>query len=200
MDFTARTTQRILTSILRHVSGSPTIATLAEIIGMTHVGVWKALKKLEADNMLTLKRIGNKKNNPYTVNLKWDNPLVEKTLALVLEHEAAEQRRWIINFAALKEKVDFLILYGSMLISSKKANDIDLLSVVSKKGNVLDIERIIIDVQKTQIKPIHNIICAPTGLKEELKKPNIAFINAVKEGVVLFGQDKFVVFMKGARQ
>lgn len=200
MDFTAHTTQRILTSILRHVSGSPTIATLAEIIGMTHVGVWKALKKLEADNMLTLKRIGNKKNNPYTVNLKWDNPLVEKTLALVLEHEAAEQRRWIINFAALKEKVDFLILYGSMLISSKKANDIDLLSVVSKKGNVLDIERIIIDVQKTQIKPIHNIICAPAGLKEELKKTNIAFINAVKEGVVLFGQDKFVVFMKRVRQ
>ncbi len=200
MDFTSRKTQRILTRILRYASGSPTIATLAEILRMTHVGVWKALKKLEADNILTLKKIGNKDNSPYTVSLKWENPLVEKTLALILEHEAATQRRWVINFTALKGKVDFLILYGSMLVSSKKANDIDVLSVVSKKGNILDIERIVMQVQKTQVKPIHNIICAPAGLKEELKKPNIALINAVKEGVVLFGQDKFVMFMRGVQQ
>ena len=200
MRFISHTAQRILIVILRYAAGSPTIAILAEILEMTHVGVWKALKKLEADNMITLKAVGNKKNNPYTANLNWDNHLVEKTLVLALEHEAASQRRWIINFTALENKVDFLMLYGSILVSSKKANDIDILSVVSKKGSAMDIERVIMNVQKTQVKPIHNIICAPAGLKEELKKQNIAFINAVKEGIVLFGQDKFVAFMRRMHQ
>jgi len=200
MRFISHTAQRILIVILRYAAGSPTIAILAEILEMTHVGVWKALKKLEADNMITLKAVGNKKNNPYTANLNWDNHLVEKTLVLALEHEATSQRRWIINFTALENKVDFLMLYGSILVSSKKANDIDILSVVSKKGSAMDIERVIMNVQKTQVKPIHNIICAPAGLKEELKKQNIAFINAVKEGIVLFGQDKFVAFMRRMHQ
>ena len=200
MRFISHTAQRILIVILRYAAGSPTIAILAEILEMTHVGVWKALKKLEADNMITLKAVGNKKNNPYTANLNWDNHLVEKTLVLALEHEATSQRRWIINFTALENKVDFLMLYGSILVSSKKANDIDILSVVSKKGSAMDIERVIMNVQKTQVKPIHNIICAPVGLKEELKKQNIAFINAVKEGIVLFGQDKFVAFMRRMHQ
>ena len=64
----------------------------------------------------------------------------------------------------------------------------------------MNIERAIMNMQKTQVKHIHNIICSPVGLKEELKKQNIAFINAIKEGVVLFGQDKFVAFMRRTRQ
>ncbi len=199
MELIPHATQKIVIVILRYAHGSPTITILAEILGMTHVGVWKALKKLEAMDIVTLKAAGNKKNSAYTVHLKWDNPLVEKTLALALEHEAAAQRRWIINFAALEDKVDFLILYGSILVSSK-ANDIDILSVVSRRNSAMDIERAIMKVQKTQAKHIHNIICAPAGLKDELKKPNIAFINAVKEGVVLFGQDKFVAFMRRLHQ
>ncbi len=200
MQFIAHAGQRIVAVLLRSAAGSLTIAMLAEALGMTHVGMWKALKKLEAANIITLEVIGNKKNSPYTADLNWDNPLVKKTLALALEHEAAAQRRWMINFAALKDKVDFLILYGSILVSSRKANDIDIVSVVSKKGNVMGIERSIMDVQKTQAKQIHNILCTPAGLKEELKKPNIAFINAIKEGVVLFGQDKFVAFMQEVQQ
>ena len=57
--------------------------------------------------------------------------MVAKTLALALEHEATSHRRWQTNFVELENKVDFLILYGSILISPQKANDIDLLSIVS---------------------------------------------------------------------
>ena len=33
-------------------------------------------------------------------------------------------------------------------------------------------------------------------LKDELEKPNKVFIDALKRGVVLFGQEKFIRFMK----
>jgi len=199
MEIIANSTQKLMTAILRSIS-IPTIAMLEEVLKMSHVGIWKALKKLEAAKMVILKAAGNKKNSTYSAYLNWDNPLVEKTLALALEHEASSQRRWLINFAELESKVDFLILYGSVLISPQKADDIDLLSIVSKKNNSLEIEHLVMKAQKTQVKHIHNIIFAPANLKGELKKPNIAFINAIKEGVVLFGQDRFVKFMKELQQ
>ena len=188
--------QKILIGIARHVGGALTISTFEEIIKMSHVGMWKALKKLETEKIIVLKAIGNKKNSPYVININWDNPLTGKIIALALEHEAISQRRWIVNFAELEDKVDFLILYGSVLASEKKANDIDILSIISKKNISIEIENAIMKIQKTQIKPIHNIILSSSGLKDELNKPNIAFVNAVKDGVILFGQDKFVAFMQ----
>lgn len=200
MELIVNSTQKILTAILRQTSGAPTISMLEEVLGMSHVGVWKALKKLESAKMVILKAAGNKKNSTYSAYLNWGNSLVEKTLTLALEHEASFQRRWLINFAELESKVDFLILYGSVLVSPQKANDIDLLSIVSKKNTSMEIEHLAMKAQKTQIKHVHNIIFAPANLKAELKKPNIALTNAIKEGVVLFGQDKFVKFMKELQQ
>ena len=34
-------------------------------------------------------------------------------------------------------------------------------------------------------------------LADELRKLNPAFVNAIKNGVVLFGQDQFIRFMRG---
>lgn len=200
MELIPHSTQKILIAILKHAAQAPTITMLEEILKMSHVGIWKSLKKLETANMIVLKTTGNKKNSVYTAYLNWDNPLVAKTLALALEHEATPQRRWQTNFAELENKVDFLILHGSILVSPQKANDIDIISIVSKKHISGQIESIIMKIQKTQLKPIHNIIIAPTGLKDELKKPNIAFVNAIKEGIILFGQDKFVTFIQELKQ
>lgn len=195
MEIIVNSTQKIMNAILRSIL-SPTIAMLGEALKMSHVGVWKALKKLETAKMVILKTAGNKKNSAYSAYLNWDNPLVEKTLALALEHEASFQRKWLVNFAGLEKKVDFLILHGSILSSPQKASDIDLLSVISRKNVSMEIERLVMKIQKTQIKQIHNIIFAPANLKYEIKKQNIAFVNAIKEGVVLFGQNKFIKFMR----
>jgi len=189
-------TQKILTSTLRYVSSIPTIAMLAEDLKMTHVGVWKALKRLESENIVILKPIGGKKNSIYSIYINWENPLVEKTLNLALEHEATYQRRWLVNFDDLKNSVDFLILYGSILVSQQKANDIDIIGVVSKKGGFNEINSKIEKIQKTQLKKIHAINFSPEEFREEIKKPNIAFIDALKNGVILFGQDKFIKFIR----
>jgi hypothetical protein len=196
MEIIANSTQRIMLAILKYISGPMTISMLEDVLKMSHVGIWKAIKKLESSKMITLKTAGNKKNSTYFIHLNWENPLVEKTLSLMLAHEVTNQRRWIVNFAEIENKVDFLILYGSILVNPQKANDIDLISIVSKKNIAMDIEKAIMKVQKTQVKPIHNIIFAPANLKYELKKPNVAFVSAIRDGVVLFGHDNFVKFIK----
>ena len=110
-----------------------------------------------------------------------------------MTEEAVKNQRWINNFKDIGDKVGFLIVYGSIIHSSKEANDIDIIGITNK---FLEVEKSIKNIQKTQIKKIHAINMTEKEFREELKE-NKAFIEAVKKGVILFGQEKFIKFMKG---
>ncbi len=189
-------TKKVLLYLLKSFSNTHTITTLAKELGLSRVGIWKILKKLENEKYILLNAVGSGKTSTSIIMLNWDSPLVEKTLSLYLTEEALKQRRWQVNFLDLERVADFVILYGSILQSPQQANDIDILGVASKK-NFIKIQNIVDVVQKTQSKKIHSINFIESEFKAELKKQNKAFIDAVKKGVILFGQDKFVMFMKG---
>src|SRR3989344_3410829 len=155
----------------------------------TNTEILKILLKL-------LSSIGEGKTSAFNINLNWENPILEKNLSLILTEEAYKNQRWLNNFKEIENKLDFLILYGSILHSPKEANDIDLFGVVSNKNNFLFIEEIIKKIQKTQIKKIHSENFTRTEFKEEIRKPNKIFIDALKKGVILFGQEKFIKFVR----
>jgi len=186
---------KILKILIKDFTVKPTITALAKELGMSRVGVWKVLKKLEAEKLIILSPIGAGKTSTYSISLNWDNPLTEKNLALALTEDALENQRWRSNFAELEKKADFLIIYGSIIHSPKEANDIDILSIVSNKNKFLDIEESIKKTQKTQIKKIHSLSFTHAEFKQELEKPNKVFIDAVKKGIILFGQEKFIAFI-----
>ncbi len=189
------TPPRILLHLLKDFSSTHTITSLARELGLSRVGIWKILKRLEKGKYLILKTVGKGKTSTSLISLNWENLLVEKTLALYLTEEALKQRRWQVNFADLEGVVDFAILYGSILPSQKEAADIDILGVTPKK-NFVKIQNIMDKIQKTQSKKIHSINFTVPEFKAELLRPNKAFIHAVKKGVILFGQENFVKFMK----
>lgn len=193
---TAKQCAKILKVLLKEFTVKQTVTSLAKELGMSRVGSWKILKKMQSDKLIILSPIGTGKTSTYHVSLNWDNPLVEKTLALTLTEDALKKQRWISNFAELKEKIDFLIIYGSILHSPQEANDIDLLCIISNKNRFLETEEIIKKIQKTQLKKIHALSLAPTEFRQELEKPNKVFTDAVKKGIILFGQEKFIELMK----
>ena len=52
-------------------------------------------------------------------------------------------------------------------------------------------------IQTTQIKKIHSINLTEEELRKELiSQKNPAFIEALKKGSILFGQEKFIKFVK----
>ena len=189
-------TKKVLLYLLKSFSNTHTITTLAQELGLSRVGIWKILKKLENEKYILLNAVGSGKTSTSIIMLNWDSPLVEKTLSLYLTEEALKQRRWQVNFLDLERVADFVILYGSILQSPQQANDIDILGVASKK-NFIKIQNIVDVVQKTQSKKIHSINFIESEFKAELKKQNKAFIDAIKKGIILFGQEKFVKFMRG---
>ena len=185
---------KILKILLKEIALRPTITFLAKEIGMSRVGTWKILKKLETEKLVILSPIGEGKTSAFSISLNWENPIVEKTLSLALTQDAMKNQRWLSNFAELEDKVDFLLIYGSIIHSPKEANDIDILGITGK--GFLEIEESIKKMQKTQIKKIHSINFTHLEFKKELKNQNKAFIDAIKKGIILFGQEKFVKFIK----
>ena len=188
--------KQILKILLEGFAIKPTITFLAKEAGMSRVGAWKLLKKMQSDKFIILSPIGAGKTSAYSISLNWNNPLVEKTLAVALTEDALKNQRWLNNFAELKEKTDFLIIYGSIISSPKEAGDIDILGVVSNKNKFVEIEESIKKIQKTQLKKIHALNFTQSEFKQELEKPNKAFIDAIKKGAVLFGQENFIKFIK----
>lgn len=181
--------------LLKEFSTKHTVSSLAKELKISRTGTWKLTKKLEEIKYLSLLSIGTGKTSTCLIDLNWDNIIVEKALALYLTEEAVKQQRWQINFNELEAVTDFVILYGSVLQFPRQANDIDILGITSK-NNFVNVHNIIDKLQKTQSKKIHALQFTDNEFKAELKGQNRAFIDAMKKGVVLFGQENFVKFMK----
>jgi DNA-binding Lrp family transcriptional regulator len=189
------TVQKILERALKDITTQHTVSSIAKETGLSRVGAWKILKKLEAYKLIILKQIGIGKTSAYIIELNWNNVLTEKNLGLLLAEEAQNNDRWVDNFKELEKEVEFLIIFGSILYSPKEANDIDLLIVANKK-NLSKISETISKIQKLQIKKIHSNNFTETEFKEEISKQNKIFIDALKKGVVLYGQERFIKTIK----
>jgi len=183
--------------LLKDFSREQTITSLAKDIGNTRMGIWKTLKKLQTEKLIALKPLGKGKTSTYIIRLNWNNNLVEKTLNLLLTEDALKYSRWLANFSELEKKADFIILYGSILHSPKEAEDIDLLGVVEDNKMVSEMKEIVKKLQISQIKKIHFIDFDEEDFKEALvSQKNPAFIDALKKGIILFGQEKFIKFVR----
>src|SRR3989344_8527219 len=189
------TYKKVIWILFKDFSTEHTITSLAKFAKISRVGAWKILKKLEHEGLIELNPLGDGKTSAYMVHLRWENPLLAKILILFLAQEASKYKRWAFDFSDLRDKVEFMVLFGSVLFSFKDANDIDILCLVKEK-NIGKLGDIILNIQKTQDKKIHSINFIKRELKQELKEKNKTFIDVFKKGIVLFGQENFVNFMK----
>ncbi len=194
METASKTSKCVLLLLFKDFSATHTVTSLAKQLKLSRVGMWKILRKLEIEKYINLKSVGSGKTSTAIVKLNLENSILEKTISLYLTEESDKQRRWQINFVELERMTDFVILYGSILHSPRESNDIDIIAI-NKKKNFVNIQKIIDKVQKTQVRKIHAINFTESEFKLELKKSNRAFIDAVRKGVILFGQDNFVRFM-----
>jgi DNA-binding Lrp family transcriptional regulator len=189
------TDKKLMLELLKDFTRKHTISSLAKELNLSRVGTWKILKKLEAEKYILIESVGSGKTSTSIIKINWDSLLVEKALALYLTEESIKQRRWRVNFAELEKEVDFLILYGSIINSPQQANDIDVLGI-AKKNKFVKIQKVIDKIQKTESRKIHLIDFTGSEFRKELQNNNKAFIDAIKKGVILFGQEEFIKFMK----
>ena len=82
---------------------------------------------------------------------------------------------------------------ASVLIAFIRPN---IINILSAKEAFVELEKMIDNIQKTQFRKVHAINFNEGEFRSELEKPNMAFIDALKRGIVLFGQEKFIKFIR----
>ncbi len=158
---------------------------MSKVVGISHAGTFKILKKLEKKEIVKAKKIGQ----AVIYSLDIENPLTQREIEMALTIEAQNNKKWIEEFKQLKNKMHFAILFGSILHREKSARDIDLLVVADKKM-FKDIKKIINQKNTILLKKIHLILQEKKDFEKDIQNQNKTLIEIIKTGVVLFGQEK----------
>ncbi len=166
--------------------------SISKLLDISHVGAQKIFKRLLEQNLLINRKIGKS----IVYKLKLEDDYVRKLIAFLLADEANSFKRWKEEFRELSEKAKIVILYGSVIKNYSKANDIDVMIVIDKK-DVKEIDKIIKQKQEILPKSLHAIKLTHKDMIKNLNKKNKALIDIVKNGVVIYGQDKYVEIIKG---
>jgi predicted nucleotidyltransferase len=196
METQEKTSEKIMKILAKEPLSEHTATSLSKALGISRQGIWKTLIKLSRNNLISLHSVANTKKSTLNITLNFKNSITIRTLSLLIEKETLKYERWRDNFNKLKKHTFFAILFGSILHLPKEAKDIDLLVVVRTKKNFKAIENVITEVQQTQIKKIHVIDLTKEELKKELKNKNRAYLDAIKKGAILFGQENFIKFIE----
>ena len=98
--------------------------SLKDKLELSNFGTVKLLKRLENDNILTSKKMGNATFYKFNTGNGYAIKLLELSF---MEHDELTTyvKGWLYDLKQFEEDAKSVILFGSVLSKGKKANDID---------------------------------------------------------------------------
>jgi len=165
--------------------------SISKVLNIRHVGAQKILKRLHRENVVISKTIGKS----ITYKLNFSNDYVANLVTFLLADEANKFKRWKEEFKELFKKDRIVMLFGSTIKDYAHANDIDLMIVLENK-EVKEINTVLKKKEEILPKELHSIKLTPSDLLENLKKRDKAFVDIIKNAIILCGQDKYVEILR----
>ena len=170
--------------------------TLSKVLGISHMGCLKILKRLEKGYILESKHIG--RSIVYKVDAK--NSYSKAYTKFLLSNEAENSspfvRKWIHEIRKIKN-CSLAILFGSILRKTGP-EDIDVLFITDQqKFNKLKKE--VEELNELNLKKIHPIYQTEKDLIENIKKRDKVILNAIK-GIVAVGEEEFLEVYNESRR
>ncbi|MEI6058680.1 MAG: hypothetical protein WCP89_02815 [archaeon] len=95
---------------------------------------------------------------------------------------------------AIRSSVYSYAIPNTAFLSKKERVKIidNKIAIIEKRENFKQIEETISKIQKTQSKKIHLIDMTEIEFKQELLNKNKAYLDALKKGIILFGQENLI--------
>ena len=169
--------------------------SISKVLNISHVGAQKIFKRLLQENVILSKIIGKS----ITYKLNFNNDYVSNLVSFLLADEANKFRRWKEEFKDLFKKDRIVMLFGSTVKDYAHAHDIDLMIVIENK-EVKEVNTILMKKEEVLPKKLHTIKLNHHDLLENLKKKDKAFVDIIKNAIILYGQDKYVEILKNAQK
>ncbi len=165
--------------------------SISKILNISHVGAQKIFKRLRNENLVISKTIGKS----ITYKLNFNEVYVSQLLTFLLANEANNFKRWKEEFKELFKKDRIVLFFGSAIKDYTHAHDIDIM-IVLKNKEVRKVNKILKKKEEILPKQLHAIKLNHQDLLNNLKKRDKAFLDIIKNAVILDGQDKYVGIMK----
>jgi len=183
---------KVVEALGRRVFEGHNINQLARLSGVNVATTHRMLKEMERGNLVLRETKGN--NVFYRPNLK------NSTMLKYCELSSIERRKGFIKkhpdfygkIERLADKAGCAVLFGSLARNEKRPADIDILLLSEKGMNIKALKR---DVKGTNISPLYMEFHEFAG---KLKEKNSILLEIVKDGIVLFGEDKYWELVKRA--
>lgn len=183
--------REILLVLFKDILSMHNSRTLAKIIGISHPGAFKILKKLEGRDIVRSRKVG--RASIYYLN--FDNDIAKKEIELALLLETNKYKKWVEEFKQLKEISNFVVLFGSIIKNEREAKDIDLL-IISKSKEFKEIKRIIEENNNLLNKRVHPIIQSEEDFIKDLLNKNKVTIEIIKTGIILYNPESMISILE----
>lgn len=165
--------------------------SISKVLNISHVGAQKIFKRLLHENLVISKTIGKS----ITYKLNFNNDYVPHLVSFLLADEANNFKRWKEEFKELFKKDRIVMLFGSAIKDYAHARDIDLMIVLENK-DVKEVNEILKKKKEILLKKLHTIKLNHQDLLDNLKKKDKAFVDIIKNAIILYGQEGYVGVLK----
>ena len=165
--------------------------SISKVLNISHVGAQKIFKRLLQENLVISKTIGKS----ITYKLNFNDNYVRQLVSFLLADEANKFKRWKEEFKELFKKDRIIMLFGSAVKDYAHAHDIDLMIVLENR-EVQEVNTVLKKKEEILPKKLHAIKLNHKDLLENLKKEEKAFVDIIKNAIILYGQDKYVEILK----
>ena len=163
--------------------------SLSKKIGLTSMGALKILKNLEKEGLLKSTQLG--KAVFYKLNFsKYTKAYLNFLLQKEAEQSLPRIKRWVKELRRFQKTANIGVLFGSVL-KKETFKDIDLLLVL-EQSQIRDVNKLVAELNKVNIKKLHLVKQAKKDLESNLKKKDKVILSIVKNGIVLFGYDELI--------
>ena len=169
--------------------------SISKVLNISHVGAQKIFKRLLQENVVISKTIGKS----ITYKLNFSNDYVINLVAFLLADEANKFKRWKEEFKELFKKDRIVMLFGSAIKDYAHAHDIDLMIVLENK-EVKEVNAVLKKKEEILPKKLNTIKLTHQDLLENLKKKDKAFVDIIKNAIILYGQNKYVEILKNIQK
>ena len=187
--------KKILKFLLTHFNTDYSINEIAKKCGLAPNGAYEILKKFGEKEILTSKKIANSKSYKINFDSRETKNLLE--LALIPDYKELKIKYRYNDLKPLEELTNLCILFGSYITKKEKPNDIDILFVI-KKGDYKKYSEVLEKVKRILPLKLHDVIQTKEDLTKNIKKGEKLIIQALSEGIVLWGHEFLIKVIKNA--
>lgn len=170
------------------------INQLAKESSLAPNGAYKMLKKFGKEGILKYKTIANSKI--YSLDYQNEKTANVLKLALIEDSLSKKLQSRQEDLKPLRQTTKACILFGSY-IKKEKPNDLDLLFVI-EKDKYPEHKKASKRIYETMPAKAHEVLQTREDFEANLRKKDPVLMEALKKGIILWGQDAVIEMVKSA--